>query len=41
LREPGLDIVEAVDLGQMRNAQFTIYAQQISLDQDQEEALPQ
>jgi type IV pilus assembly protein PilN len=41
LREPGLDIVEAVNLGPMRNAQFTIYAQQISMDQDQEEVLPQ
>jgi type IV pilus assembly protein PilN len=30
LREPGLDVVETVDEGVARNAQFKIFAQQVS-----------
>jgi len=39
LREPGLDVVETVDTGPSRNAQFTLYAQQISVSDDAEEFL--
>lgn len=37
LRDPGLDVVETVDRGPMRDAQFTLFAQQVSMDQDEEE----
>jgi len=37
LRNPGLDVVETVDLGPMRNAQFTLFMQQVSTDEDAEE----
>jgi hypothetical protein len=30
LREPGLDVVETVEAGPARNAQFKIFAQQMS-----------
>jgi type IV pilus assembly protein PilN len=41
LREPGLDVVETIDLGSLRNANFTIFAQQVSMADDQEEVMPQ
>lgn len=37
LRNPGLDVVETVDLGPMRNAKFTVFMQQIPMDGEQEE----
>lgn len=40
LREPGLDVVETVEAGAARNAQFTIFAQQISLNDEGEVLLP-
>ena len=41
LREPGLDVVETIDRGPMRDAQFTIFAQQIAMEQDEEEVATQ
>ena len=35
LRDPGLDVVETIEDGTARNAQFTIFAQQISLNDDE------
>ncbi|MED5462756.1 MAG: PilN domain-containing protein, partial [Pseudomonadota bacterium] len=32
LRDPGLDVVETVEVGATRNAEFTIFAQQVSLN---------
>ncbi len=32
LRDPGLDVVETVDVGAGRNARFTIFAEQVSLN---------
>jgi type IV pilus assembly protein PilN len=40
LRDPGLDVVETVDLGPMRNAQFTLFMQQVSMDGDEEVVTP-
>ena len=41
LRDPGLDVVETIDQGPGRNAQFTLFMQQISMDEDAEEvAMP-
>ena len=40
LRDPGLDVVETVEDGAARNAQFTIFAQQISLNDEDEVLLP-
>jgi len=37
LRDPGLDVVETVEEGQSRNSQFTVNAQQVSLNDDDEE----
>ena len=37
LREPGLDVVETIEDGASRNAQFTIFAQQISLNDPEED----
>ena len=37
LRDPGLDVVETVDLGPMRNAQFTIFMQQVSMTDELDE----
>ncbi len=34
LRDPGLDVVETTDDGPARNASFTIFAQQVSLNDD-------
>ena len=39
MREPGLDVVETVDTGPSRNAQFTIFAQQVSMTDETEEGL--
>ncbi len=39
LRDPGLDVVQTVVNGAARNAQFTIFAQQVSLN-DEEGLLP-
>jgi len=39
LRDPGLDVVQTVLNGAARNAQFTIFAQQVSMN-DEEELLP-
>jgi type IV pilus assembly protein PilN len=39
LRDPGLDVVETVDLGPMRNAQFTIFMQQVPMDDEQDEGV--
>ena len=39
LRDPQLEIVETVDADVGRNAQFTVYAQQIGMDEDDEEIL--
>ena len=39
MREPGLDVVETVDTGASRNAQFTIFAQQVSMTDETEEGL--
>jgi type IV pilus assembly protein PilN len=38
LRDPGLDVVETVEDGASRNAEFTVFAQQVSLN-DPEEGL--
>ena len=35
LRDPGLDVVETTDDGPARNASFTIFAQQISVNDDE------
>ncbi len=40
LRDPGLDVVETVDLGPMRNAQFTLFMQQVTQDDDEELVQP-
>jgi len=40
LRDPGLDVVETVDLGPMRNAQFTLFMQQVTQDDDEEFTQP-
>ena len=39
LRDPGLDVVETVDLGPMRNAQFTVFMQQVPMDGEQDEVV--
>jgi len=39
LRDPGLDVVQTVVNGAARNAQFTIFAQQVSVN-DEEGLLP-
>ncbi len=36
LRDPGLDVVETIDAGPSRNSQFTVNAQQVSLNDDEE-----
>jgi type IV pilus assembly protein PilN len=36
LRDPGLDVVETIDRGPMRDAQFTVFMQQIGMDQEEE-----
>ena len=41
LRDPGLDVVETIDRGPMRDAQFTIFMQQIAMDQEEEEVAMQ
>jgi len=41
LRNPGLDVVETVDMGPMRNAQFTIFMQQIPMGDDFDEGVSQ
>jgi type IV pilus assembly protein PilN len=38
LRNPGLDVVETVDSGPTKNAQFKVFAQQVSVDGDIAEA---
>lgn len=38
LREPGLDVVETVEAGPVKNAQFKIFAQQVSEDPTQDPA---
>jgi type IV pilus assembly protein PilN len=40
LRNPGLDVVETIDLGPMRNAQFTLFMQQISMTEEEEVVMP-
>lgn len=40
LRNPGLDVVETIDLGPMRNAQFTLFMQQISMTEEEEVVTP-
>jgi type IV pilus assembly protein PilN len=40
MRDPGLDVVETVEDGAARNAEFTIFAQQVSLNDDEEVLLP-
>ena len=35
LRDPGLDVVQTVDDGPARNSQFTVFAQQIAMDEDE------
>jgi len=37
LRNPGLDVVETVDLGPMRNAQFTLFMEQVPMDDELDE----
>lgn len=37
MRDPGLDVVQTVEAGPARNAEFTIFAQQISMNEDDEE----
>lgn len=39
LRNPSLDVVETVDLGPMRNAQFTLFMEQIPMDGEEDEVL--
>ena len=40
LRNPGLDVVETIDLGPMRNAQFTLFMQQVSMTDEEEVVMP-
>jgi type IV pilus assembly protein PilN len=40
LRNPGLDVVETIDLGPMRNAQFTLFMQQVSMTEEEEVVMP-
>ena len=40
LRDPGLDVVETIDLGPMRNAQFTLFMQQVSMEEEDEVVTP-
>ena len=35
LRDPGLDVVQTVDSGPARNSEFTVFAQQIAMDEDE------
>tara|TARA_B100001971_G_C18020834_1_gene447293 strand:+ start:80 stop:652 length:573 start_codon:yes stop_codon:yes gene_type:complete len=39
LRDPGLDVVETVEDGAARNAEFTIFAQQVSISDEEGEVL--
>jgi type IV pilus assembly protein PilN len=39
LRDPGLDVVQTVEAGPARNAQFTIFAQEVSMTEGAEEAV--
>jgi type IV pilus assembly protein PilN len=39
LREPGLDVVQTVDTGPIRDAQFKVFAQQVTGDSDEGEVL--
>ncbi len=39
LKDPGLDVVETIEDGPARNSQFTVNAQQVSLNDDDEELL--
>jgi type IV pilus assembly protein PilN len=39
LQEPQLEVVETVEAGAGRNAQFTVYAQQIAMNDEDEEIL--
>lgn len=41
LRDPGLDVVETVDLGPTRNAQFTIFMQQVPMNGEDAEGVTQ
>ena len=41
LRDPGLDVVETIDRGPMRDAQFTVFMQQIAMDDEEEEVAMQ
>jgi len=41
LRDPGLDVVETVDLGPTRNAQFTVFMQQVAMDGEEYEGVAQ
>ncbi len=36
LRDPGLDVVQTVNDGPSRNAEFTVFAQQIAMDDEEE-----
>jgi len=38
LRDPGLDVVQTVDSGPSRNSQFTVFAQQVPMAENLEEA---
>ena len=40
LRDPGLDVVETVEDGAARNARFTVFAQQISVNDEEGVLLP-
>lgn len=37
LKDPQLEVVETVDVGPSRDAHFTVYAQQVAMDEDAEE----
>ena len=39
LRDPGLDVVETVETGSSKTAQFTVFAQQVSTTDEAEESL--
>jgi len=39
LKDPGLDVVETVEQGSAKTAQFTVFAQQVSASEESEEAL--
>jgi hypothetical protein len=39
LRDPQLQVVQTVENGPARNAEFTVFAQQISMSEDAEEGL--